>query len=96
MNMTHLKMDKDRLMVSGDLTFSTVNQLWKDSLSFLNAHQAIVIDFSEIKNSNSAGLALMIEWIKWAKEKNKVLKFTHIPANILAITKISGLEKIIS
>lgn len=90
-----LRIEEDRLMISGDLTFSTTTKLLNESLPFLKNLSAITIDFSNVQSSNSAGLALIIEWLKWAKENKKTISFTAIPEGIAAVTKVCGLEKII-
>jgi phospholipid transport system transporter-binding protein len=55
-----------RYRVSGDLGFETVPGLWKQSLSRLDDSVAPVIDLGQVTQVDSAGLALMIEWLRWA------------------------------
>ena len=95
MNRTSPQVDQDRLMLSGDLNFSTANRLWEESLSFLKSKKSLVIDFSNVRTSNSAGLALIVECLKWAKQNHKQISFQNIPQNISSITKICNLDKLI-
>lgn len=82
--------EKNRLMVSGDLNFSTVPLLWQKSLPLMTAAQDLNFDFTQIISSNSAGLALLIEWIKFAKTSGKKVVFSNIPAQLQSIIRAAG------
>lgn len=91
-----LQAENGRLMLSGDLNFASVVTIWHESLPFLKSNEKIIIDFSRVTTANSAGLALMVEWIKWAaKQGRSSISFVAIPEQILSIAKVSGLEAIL-
>ncbi len=83
---------QDRLMVSGDLNFSTVPLLWQQSLPLLAVSPALYFDFTKITSSNSAGLALLIEWLKYAKKSQKNVKFNNMPAQLKSIIEAAGVH----
>jgi phospholipid transport system transporter-binding protein len=62
------------------------------SLAFLTAGKQITLDLGKVGNADSAGLALMLEWIKYARSKRVQLRFINIPAQILNLAKLSGLD----
>lgn len=81
-----------RLIVSGDLNFATVAILWEKSQSFLFSLPALDFDLSQVSSSNSAGLALLVEWIKYANRANKPIKFTEVPSQLKSILSASGMD----
>lgn len=83
---------KGRLVVSGDLNFMTVPLLWEQSLSLLAALSELNFDLENITSSNSAGLALLIEWMKYAKNSQKKICFHHIPSQLGSIVSAAGVN----
>lgn len=86
----------DRLLITGDLNFSTVAVLWKKALPWLVTNDALCIDLSQVKSANSAGLALLIEWVRYAKSQNKTIVFKGLPHSIKVLAEISGLTPFFS
>jgi phospholipid transport system transporter-binding protein len=80
------------LVVSGELVFQTVMTVWEASLPLLANQSALQFDLAGVTLSNSAGVALILEWMKFAKLHNKVIKFHNTPAQLLSIISVSGLE----
>lgn len=80
-------------IVDGDLTFSAIDKKTVSSFAFLASGKQITIDFARVGNADSAGLALIIEWIKQARSKRVQLRFRNIPDQLLNLAKLSGLDK---
>lgn len=78
--------------VDGDLTFLTIDKDTVKSLDFLSSAREISVDLSRVSNTDSAGLALMIEWIRYARSKRTPLRFKKIPKQLLNLAKLSGLD----
>lgn len=86
---------QNRIMIRGELNFQTVVALWKNSLPILALHPSIDINLSEVTNSNSAGLALLIEWLKYAKTQNKKIIFSDMPSQLQSLASVAGLSSIL-
>ena len=84
--------DENRVIVTGELTFSSVNSLLKQSDVMFQSIAPLHIDLANIVRSDSAGLALLIHWIRNAYTENKEIVFQHIPAQLLAIASASDLN----
>lgn len=82
--------------VSGNLTFFNVMSVYEKSLLHLKETSFLHFDFSKLQSSDSAGLALIIEWMKLANESHKDIQFSHLPQNILTIAKAAGLHHLIA
>ena len=50
----------------------------------------------EVKYADSAGLALLVQILRYAQKKNKKAYFLHIPLQLMAIAKVSGIDKILA
>lgn len=88
-----IKDDSGNFVIDGDLTFATIDKQTLQSLSFLKTAQEITIDLGRVSNTDSAGLALMIEWIKHARQHRTHLKFKNIPEQLLSLAKLSGFDQ---
>jgi phospholipid transport system transporter-binding protein len=78
--------------ISGDLHFSNVMSLYQKSAQQLPACPELVFDFSQLTSSDSAGLALIVEWIKLAKCLNKPIRFAHLSEEIMSLAKAAGID----
>lgn len=77
--------------VEGSLTFAAIDkQTVKSSFKFLKGIDRISIDLAKVEATDSAGLALMIEWIKLSRMSHIKLSFKNIPEQLLALAKLSG------
>jgi len=83
------------IRLSGSLDFYTVPALENELDELLRAGQAITIDLSGVSRSDSAGLALMIEWLKRATLANTELTLLNLPAQMQNITRVSNLDGIL-
>ncbi len=81
--------------LSGTLDFSNVQLLYGKSLPQLRACSELNFNFSQLLSSNSSGLALIIEWIKFAKQQQKPIRFLHLSKELISIAKAAGIEALI-
>ncbi|MDD5228111.1 MAG: STAS domain-containing protein [Methylococcales bacterium] len=80
-------------LIHGELTFASIHGQLVDSPPFLRGNRDIILDFSQVTNTDSAGLALMIEWIKITRHQHAQLHFRNVPKQLLNLAKLSGLDK---
>ncbi|MFZ4502506.1 MAG: STAS domain-containing protein [Methylovulum sp.] len=78
--------------VTGNLSSLNITHETLKSLTLLSAAKIITVDLSRIETIDSAGLALMIEWIKYARSQRLALNFKHIPQQMHNLAKLSGLD----
>ncbi len=81
-----------RYRVSGDLGFETVPAVWRQSQVALADSSQAVIDLGGVAQVDSAGLALVVEWLRWARSKGKSLSFTTVPTSLMALARISEVD----
>lgn len=80
-------------IIDGDLTFASIDKQTLKSFAFLTSAKEISIDLSKVNNTDSAGLALMIEWIKYSRQHRLHLSFKNIPEQLITLAKLSGFDK---
>ena len=76
----------------GTLDFDSATQALARGLDALNAGSNVEMDLSQVTSGDSAGLAVLIEWLAAARARQVRLHYTGVPAQILAVAKISDIE----
>jgi len=76
-----------RFELVGDMTFETAEAILKASEQPFARHTRIEVDLSGVRHSDSAGLALLLEWITWANHTVREIRFTAMPERMLAIAR---------
>ncbi|MGH8496269.1 MAG: STAS domain-containing protein [Gammaproteobacteria bacterium] len=96
--MEHFEFDSHgdgRFSIRGQLTFETVTDALEMSKELFEDYARIEIDLSGVTESDSAGLALLLEWVNWAKHYVREIRFVDIPAQMRAIAEISEVEDLL-
>jgi len=85
------------LLLSGVLNITTVTRIHRESLGyFLNAVAVPgSIDLSGVTRADSAGLALLIEWIRLGRKQNCAIKFQNMPAQMLPLARLFGVDHLL-
>lgn len=81
--------------LSGDMTFSTAGELLRESERLFEEHTRIEMDLGGVDKTDSAGLALMLEWITWANHTVREIRFTNVPEKIDAIAKTTEVDHLL-
>lgn len=81
--------------LSGKMTFDTVDQILRASEQLFEDHSRIEIDLSGVTDTDSAGLALMLEWITWANHTVREIRFINTPEKIDAIAKTTEVDHLL-
>jgi phospholipid transport system transporter-binding protein len=87
--------DKQIIHVSGELSFATVNTVLSQSKNVFAPVTDLNIDLAAVTRSDSAGVALLVDWMRTAKDASKKIVFHNIPAQMLAIASASGLDELL-
>jgi phospholipid transport system transporter-binding protein len=88
--------ENNSLYVSGNLNFQTVKTVWEESLPFITRYQKLNFNFSGVTQVNSAALALLLEWLQYAKKHQKPIFFTQLPAQLKSIASVAGIEPMLT
>src|SRR5580700_5691485 len=97
MGIAQIQLTKDNtLALAGVLNATTVTTLWEQSKTLLaRATTPLCMDLKNISESDSAGVALLISWVRYLRTQNKILQFVNLPEQMRAIMHVSGLDTIL-
>ena len=84
----------DRLNVSGALTFETARRAYDAGLRVVRSASKtpLHVDCAGVTESDSAGLAVLIDWMAQGARLDRQVTFANIPPGIRAAAKISDVE----
>lgn len=85
-----------RFALNADLTFETVTSMLVESKRLFADQEHIDIDMAGVRRADSAGLALLLEWLSWAQSAGRRIEYRNIPAQIAAIARISEVDALLS
>ena len=85
----------DSAALSGDLTLHTVTALIADGERAIAAAPAQwTLDLSGVNRFSSAGVALLLNWMRVCVSQNKSLRLVNIPEDMRAIISVCDLEDV--
>ena len=87
-----------RIVVSGELTVATAREARQVGTLVLEGSRApnLVIDCAGVARADSAGLAVLLDWLAWARRKSRPVKLENLPASLVAIAKISEVDGLLT
>ena len=84
-----------RLEARGVLGFETATDALKSGLRLIDG-DACTIDLSKVTEGDSAGLAVLIEWLSAARARGAKLVYEKVPGQILAIARMSDVQDLLA
>lgn len=84
-----------RFVVTGEMTLESAKIALTESKGVFDAVNDIEIDLQHVTQADSAGLALLVDWMRAAKKARKSIAFKHLPEQMDAIAKASGLDELL-
>jgi phospholipid transport system transporter-binding protein len=85
-----------RFRVEGVMTMGTVTGLRSAGLqAFARAPGAIEVDLGAVRRADSGGLALLIDWLAWARQAGRGFSYAALPASLLALARLSDVEELL-
>jgi len=82
--------------ISGDMSFETAERILRASQRAFEQYENVRVDMSAVKKADSAGLALLLEWMSWKRQGVAKIDFVAIPASVLAIAHTAELKDLVS
>ncbi len=84
-----------KFALSGRMTFDTAGQILIVSEEMFEEHTRIEVDLFDVTDTDSAGLALLLEWITWANHTVREIRFVGTPEKIDAIAKTTEVDHLL-
>jgi len=86
-----------KLQLGGVLDYSSAPALREQGRRLIAAHKAasLSLDCSAVTHSSSVGLALLLAFMRDAKECGKTLTLCHLPYEMQQIAQVSGITALL-
>lgn len=96
MTAPELKVSSDGVaMVSGDLTLHTVASLIESGEQAMKgADGKLMIDLADVSQFSSAGVALILNWLRYAQTLDVTLQIRNPPSDLPAIIDVCDLDEV--
>ncbi|HEU4593395.1 MAG TPA: STAS domain-containing protein [Steroidobacteraceae bacterium] len=87
-----------RVAVTGELTFGTAREARQLGMLVLESSRAdkIVVDCAGVTRADSAGLAVLLDWLAWGRRRSRAVTFANLPASLVAIARISEVDGLLT
>jgi phospholipid transport system transporter-binding protein len=87
-----------RIVVTGELTFASAREARQIGVLVLESSRAakLAIDCSGVTRADSAGLAVLLDWLAWGRRKSRPVSLQNLPASLVAIAKISEVDELLT
>lgn len=80
----------------GAMIFDSVSDLWRQSVQMFPDEAVFQIDLDQVTHTDSAGLALLVEWLRAAARRDGRIELLNLPAQMLALAGAANLERILT
>ena len=92
---TFQTLEVGRSGVVGALNFASVSALLEAGTKAIATGAAAIIDLRGITESDSSGLALLVEWLSVARNAKRSLRYENMPQQIRQLARLSDVEDLL-
>jgi phospholipid transport system transporter-binding protein len=90
------RQDANQFVIKGELNMYTVPELAETAHGLLGQLRGEVsVDLSGVSRADSAGLALLIDLQRLARQQQCAIRFLHLPEQLSQILRLSELDDIL-
>ncbi len=75
------------------MTFATTRELLAESKELFQGENMLSLNLAGVEHADSAGLALLLEWIAEAKQSGGEVSVEGMPESLLAIARLCQMEE---
>jgi phospholipid transport system transporter-binding protein len=84
-----------RYQLEGELSFASVELALRKTAKFFVSPSRMVFDLASVSKADSAGLALLLEWLRQAGSGGVELHYVNLPPQLQAMAHVVGVEDIL-
>jgi phospholipid transport system transporter-binding protein len=85
-----------KFALAGELSFDTAEKVLQVSEPLFEPHNRIQVDLAGVTQTDSAGLALLLEWVTWANHTVREIRFDDMPEKIMAIARTTEVDALLT
>jgi phospholipid transport system transporter-binding protein len=83
------------LRLRGELGFDNAGAILQQSLGAFAGQARVEVDLSGLAQVDSAGLALLLEWLRLARAEGRTVSFAMPSERLRALARLSGVEEML-
>lgn len=96
MSASLVNLGEGRYSLKGELNFHNVAGLWHESQhQFSSKLKDQSVDLSDVVRTDSAGMALLLNWTRWARRNSVTLRFDNSPPQLLQVAESNKLTTLL-
>lgn len=81
--------------ISGELNTASVPERLRESAHWFSDSGEVMVDLADVQHADSAGVALLLDWLRQARAAEVTLTFHNTPAQMRAIINFCALGDIL-
>ena len=83
-------------LLQGELDFDSVLSVLQHAGVNMLGKSPLRVDLKGVTRADSAGLALLVEWLRESEIAGNSIEFVNVPAQLLSIARVCGLDDILA
>lgn len=95
MNNPMIKIQGENAIVLDNINFANVMSLRQIGEKYIRENPTVVFDFHPVKTAYSAGLTLMLSWLRCAKRCRKTIHFMNVLPSLKTMARVCDLTEIL-
>jgi phospholipid transport system transporter-binding protein len=94
--MAILKYQEDgTITITGELNCVTVPKIFQQGKVLIQKYKQLDFNLAGVSHSDSTGLALLLSWLRKARQLKKVIRYHSLPKQMLAMAHLSDLDTVL-
>jgi phospholipid transport system transporter-binding protein len=89
-----IRREGPRMIVSGPVTLANAAALLEEGRRHL-ADGVQTVDLGEVSEMDSALLALLLAWLREARQHERALGFANLPESLQTIARLYGVDRLL-
>lgn len=90
-----VSLNNQRLCVTGVITLDNVQDVCALGKSLMPGLPRLAVDLSGVSDADSSCIAMLIEWIRSARDLQQPVEFYNAPPVILRLVEVCGLDQVL-
>lgn len=86
---------KGALCLSGRIGLNNVVAVSARGKELIKTMADINVDLSGVQQGDSSSLAMLVDWLRFAKSQNKKIVLTNMPQSMLDLSRVCGLDSVL-
>ena len=84
-----------RMQLAGVLNLDSIAALLAEIDTLSYDMPSLTVDLKTVEHADSAGVALLLAWMRSARHAQRDIRFLNMPAQMLNIARVSGLDALL-